>query len=161
MKILVVFLGIAMACAASAQAPVYKLNQGGGRAVYSDQQQPGAEARPDLGDTNVNVVAPVVTSKEAAAVNERLNERLAKREELWQVQLKALLALNAAKDAQKLGLEPLPGERLGIRSRASGGGRGSRLSDEYWARQAALQSEVDRLQFELDRAQDALRQFGN
>jgi len=74
---------------------------------------------------------------------------------MWDKQLKALVALNTAKDAQKLGEEPLPGERRGTVSRKS------RLTEEYWARQAALQADVDRAQAELDGVRDELRQLGN
>ena len=123
--------------------------------MYSDQPQPGAQPRPDLGDTKANVVAPIATPEQVTKYNEHLNERIARREALWQAQVQAMVALNSAKDAQKLGEEPLPGERRGTVSRKS------RLTEVYWARQAALQADVDRAQAELDRAREELRQFGN
>jgi len=150
--------GLALAAAAAtalSQAPVYKLRQGEGGTVYSDQPKPGAQPRPDLGDTKTNVVAPIATPEQVTKYNEQLNERIARRDALWDKQLKALVALNTAKDAQKLGEEPLPGERRGTVSRKS------RLTEEYWARQAALQADVDRAQAELDGVRDELRQLGN
>jgi hypothetical protein len=56
--------------------------------------------------------------------------------------------LEQAQAARERGEEPLPGERLGV---AGGKGR-SRLSDEYWARQARLVEDVQDAQRRLDEA---------
>ena len=60
--------------------------------------------------------------------------------------LAALTALQTAEAARESGVEPLPGERLGIV------GGGSRLSDEYWERQKRLQTDVEGARKRLDAA---------
>jgi hypothetical protein len=60
----------------------------------------------------------------------------------------ARVALEQARAARERGEEPLPGERLGI---AGAPGR-TRLSDEYWARQAGLAKNVEEAQRRLDAA---------
>jgi hypothetical protein len=51
----------------------------------------------------------------------------------------AQTALQKAERERALGVEPQPGERLGIV------GGGSRLSDEYWERQKRLEEDVERV----------------
>ena len=60
--------------------------------------------------------------------------------------LAAHTAVQKAQDARELGIEPRPGERLGIV------GGGSRLSDEYWERQKRLEGDVERARKGLDAA---------
>jgi hypothetical protein len=60
--------------------------------------------------------------------------------------LAAQTALQKAEAARELGVEPQPGERLGIV------GGGSRLSDEYWERQKRLEEDVERGRKRLDEA---------
>ena len=60
--------------------------------------------------------------------------------------LAAQIALQQAEAALQLGVEPQPGERLGIV------GGGSRLSDEYWERQKRLEDEVEVARKGLDAA---------
>lgn len=60
--------------------------------------------------------------------------------------LAAHTALQKAQSARELGVEPQPGERLGIV------GGGSRLSDRYWERQKRLEEDVERARKRLDEA---------
>ena len=60
--------------------------------------------------------------------------------------LAAHMAVQNAEAARKLGVEPLPGERLGT------AGGGSRLSDEYRERQKRLEDDVERARRRLDEA---------
>jgi hypothetical protein len=60
--------------------------------------------------------------------------------------LAAQAALQKAENARGPGVEPQPGERVGIV------GGGSRLSDEYWERQKQLEDDVERARKRLDAA---------
>ena len=60
--------------------------------------------------------------------------------------LAAQTALQKAENARGLGVEPQPGERVGIV------GGGSRLSDEYWERQKRLEDDIERARKRLDAA---------
>jgi hypothetical protein len=55
-------------------------------------------------------------------------------------------SLEQAQAAREAGVEPQPGERIGIV------GGGSRLSDEYWKRQKRLEEAVDLARKRLDEA---------
>lgn len=59
-------------------------------------------------------------------------------------------ALRAAEAKRDAGIEPLPGERLGIVGQ--GGGQASRLSPEYFERQQSLENDVERARARLDEA---------
>ncbi len=60
----------------------------------------------------------------------------------------ATLALEAAKAAAAAGVEPLPGERLGLYKKP---GR-TRMSDDYWERQRQLSRALDAARERLDAA---------
>lgn len=60
--------------------------------------------------------------------------------------LSAHTELQKAQSARELGVEPLPGERIGT------AGGGSRLSEEYWQRQKRLEDDVERARKRLDEA---------
>jgi hypothetical protein len=57
-------------------------------------------------------------------------------------------ALRDAEARRDQGVEPLPGERLGI----AGAAQGSRLGPEYFERQKSLEDEVERARARLDEA---------
>ena len=62
----------------------------------------------------------------------------------------AQAALRKAEEDRERGIEPLPGERLGIVSPS--GGQRSRLSEEYWERQRRLEKDVEQARKRLDEA---------
>jgi hypothetical protein len=137
------------------QGPVYKLKQGEKPPVYSDAPLPEAQERRDLSDTSGNVMAPPARSEETVDADSRMNERVRQREALWQERLRAIGALDAAKEKQRIGEEPLPGERTANVNRTT------RLNDAYWRRQAELQRKVDGAAANLKQAENRLRQFGD
>jgi hypothetical protein len=59
-------------------------------------------------------------------------------------------ALHDAEARREQGVEPLPGERLGIVG--STGAQGSRLDPEYYERQQSLENDVERARARLDEA---------
>ena len=60
--------------------------------------------------------------------------------------LAARKSLQEAEEWQRAGVEPLPGERLGI------AGGGSRLGPDYFARQEQLEKDVQKARARLDKA---------
>jgi hypothetical protein len=130
---------------------VYKSVMPDGRVVYGERPQPGArkveKSTLDVDDTGVKPVSRHAADRarqrgleRARALDEALNSlRLAEAE------------LRAAEMAREAGIEPLPGERLGIV------GPGSRLTEAYFERQQTLEERVESARQRLDAAQ---RQYG-
>jgi chromosome segregation ATPase len=147
-----VLLAAALAGSATAQI-LFKSTDRDGRVSYADKPAPGA--------VKVEQFQIVPTTTEdparAAAESERLRQQAEQTRErerqreaaLDQAHAEVLAALDALKQAQQrreAGIEPLPGERQGLR------GGGSRLAPSYFARQRDLDREVSEAQQRLDKA---------
>jgi hypothetical protein len=145
-------LSAALAAAPAAWArDVYKSVMPDGRVIYSEQPQPGArkvtKSTVDVGDTGVKPVAPGAVQD----VRERARERSRALDESLTAMRIAEAELRAAEMEQEAGIEPLPGERLGIV------GPGSRLTDAYFERQQMLEERVARARQRLDEARTEYR----
>src|SRR5262245_42803177 len=143
-------LGLAGAVAAQT---VYRYVTPDGRTIFTDQPVPpvpGAKLQgtvapptppsgspPPRPSSDARPKTPAEPPGEARV--QRLREATAEVESAQQDLAQARLRLEAGK-------EPLPGERTGT---ATGG---SRLNDEYWARQAANEDAVRKAQARLDAA---------
>jgi hypothetical protein len=136
--------------AASART-IYKSEMPDGRVIYGERPQPGARkvtrTDVDVGDTGVSPVAP----RDAQRVQERARERTRALDDSLTALRIAEAELRAAEMEREAGIEPLPGERLGIV------GPGSRLSEAYWERQQMLDERVARAQQRLDEARREYR----
>jgi hypothetical protein len=133
-----------VAAPAVAAGTVYKSEMPDGRVIYGEEPQPGAsrvtKTTVDVGDTGVSPVAP----SDVQSVHERARERTRALDDSLTALRIAETELRAAEMEREAGVEPLPGERLGIV------GPGSRLSDAYWERQQMLDERVARAQQRLD-----------
>ena len=137
-----------------AQQPLFKSTMPDGRVVYSERPEPGA-ARVDKMEappakTGVTSLTPEekARAEELTKQREAANAAAAKKQGDLDAARKAL---KAAEDARDAGKEPLAGERLGM------AGGGSRLSDDYFARQKKLEEAVNAARKRLDQAQAASR----
>jgi hypothetical protein len=135
----------AFALAPAVAQVLYKSTMPDGRVVYGDKPVEGAAKvepyQPDTAKTGVQMTTP----REKGVVQQMEQERL-QREQAQDALLAAEKRLREAEAAVEAGREPLPGERLGTV------GGGSRLTDEYWARQKALESAVEQARRNLDEA---------
>jgi uncharacterized protein DUF4124 len=131
---------------------IYKYQRADGTIAYSDKPLPGARL---LGRFQlVPLPAEDARSSNAASGDEsarQAEERARRRVEALdavdtEIRL-AAQALTDAKERQKAGVDPLPGERVG-----NAGARTSRLRTEYFERQRQLSDEVAQAQARLDRA---------
>src|SRR5262249_32896842 len=117
--------------ALAAADTIFKYQRPDGRIVYSDSTVEGAKR---IGVLDLPTPPPVVArprfSSEVAVT--RRAELAAADAEIRE----ATLALRNAEERQKQGVEPLPGERLGMV------GGNSRLTESYFERQQALAEEV-------------------
>lgn len=140
----------AIVLAPPASAEIYRWTDADGRVHYGDRRAAPAaqgEARPDLAHAAEPASPPAIESP--SAVRERVRARLAALEQAHSDIVKAQNALRQALEQRERGLEPLPGERLGM------AGAGSRLAPAYFERQARLEEEVRRARAQLDAAHAA------
>jgi len=116
---------------------IYKSVMPDGRVMYGQQPQPGArtveKSTVNVGDTGINPVSKA----EIESINRRAQERSRVLDETLKSVQTAETDLRVAEVDREAGIEPLPGERLGIV------GRGTRLSEAYWRRQQILEERVD------------------
>ncbi len=116
---------------------IYKSVMPDGRVMYGQQPQPGArtveKSTINVGDTGINPVSKA----EIESINRRAQERSRVLDETLKSVQTAETDLRVAEVDREAGIEPLPGERLGIV------GRGTRLSEAYWRRQQILEERVD------------------
>ena len=84
------YLSRAVACAALAcslpalaQSTVYKLERTDGQTVYSDKVLPQTKVKKEITASDLNLIAPLATSKEAQETDARLNSQVARRDQLW------------------------------------------------------------------------------
>jgi len=143
-------LAVFVACPAAAQA-VKKYVTPEGKVIYSDQPVPGAReagevAPPRPVSPEEKEAARRTAERDAAAVQtlERKDGEAGgpQRAQIQDLEAKLELARKQLAD----GKEPLPGERTGT------AGGGSRLNDQYWARQKSNEEAVAKAQKALDDA---------
>jgi hypothetical protein len=142
------FLLLFALLAPAAAQTVYRYVTPDGRTIFSDQPVPGAKLQgtvtpppqPAGAGAPVENRMPLATEKPPA---DNRAQRL--REATREVDV-ATQALAQARAQLEAGKEPLPGERTGT------AGGGSRLNDDYWARQAANEQAVAKAQARLDAA---------
>ena len=131
---------------------VYKYRMPDGRIVYSGEVMTQGKLLEVLPPPPASP-KQVESEQRAKLQSERAQERaIVKRLESMdavEAEIKAAaLALEAAKAAAAAGVEPLPGERLGIANKP---GR-TRMSDDYWRRQRQLERALDAARERLDAA---------
>jgi len=139
---------VAMALAAPASAEIYRWTGADGRVHYGERHAASAaqvEYRPDLASAAEASSSPPA-GEPADAVSVRGRARLAALERAQESIVEAGRALERALERQQRGIEPLPGERLGI------AGGGSRLAPAYFDRQARLEKDVRLARAQLDAA---------
>lgn len=145
------------AAALPARGEILRWTGADGRVHYGDRASAptsGAEARPELSASVANVDAGG-SGLDAAGIEEvrqRARARSAALEEAHADVSAALAVLASARAARARGVEPLPGERLGM------AGGGSRLGSGYYERQARLAAAVDEAQVRLESALAARNQ---
>lgn len=147
---LLLCLGLA---ALPVSAEILRWTDASGRVHYGDRvpaPASGVEPRPDLAAPPVVASAgfsPGALDAEAIeAVRERARERHAALEAAHAAVAAAEAELRAASERRARGVEPLPGERLGM------AGGGARLSQPYFERQARLESALHEARARLEQA---------
>lgn len=146
----IVALALAAAMASAAAETVYKYERPDGKVIYSDSPVQGAKL---IGQFEL-VPAPVSTEPRRGEPARRpaatggTAERKALALDAADARIKAAdQALKETLERQQQAVEPLPGERLG-----NAGGRSSRLTPAYFARQQAAVAAVDAARAGLDEA---------
>jgi hypothetical protein len=147
-----VALVLALAPAVAAADTVYKYQRPDGTVVYSDVPLSGAKL---IGRFVLIPVPPPPKAEPArpgrGAVtdpNEIARQRVQDLDAADAAIKAADQSLKEALERQQAGVEPQPGERLGI----VGVGRRSRLTPDYFERQRALAAEVDAARARLEEA---------
>ena len=132
--------------AAPAGAEALRWTDGAGRVHYGDRASapPGA-AEPVPDRVSAGAVASI-PAEDIDAARERARERRQALEEAHAGVAAAQSRLDGAQRRREAGVEPLPGERLGI------AGGGARLAPRYFERQAALEAEHRAAKAALDEA---------
>lgn len=143
----IVALVLATCMAAAAAETVYKYERPDGKVVYSDAPVRGAKL---IGQFEL-VPAPVSAEPSRGEPPRRPADASGERRELAldaaDAGIKAAdQALKDAQERQQRGVEPLPGERLGLV------GGHSRLGPAYFARQRDNAADVDSARANLDEA---------
>jgi hypothetical protein len=116
---------------------IYKSVMPDGRVMYGQQPQPGARTvKKSTVDTSNTGVKPL-SKTEIESIERRAQERSRVLDETLKSVQTAEADLRVAEIDREAGIEPLPGERLGIV------GRGTRLSEAYWRRQQILEEHVE------------------
>lgn len=116
---------------------IYKSVMPDGRVMYGEKPQPGARS---VKKSTVSISNTGVKPASKTEIDS-INRRAQKRSQLLDKTLKNIQTaegdLRKAETDREAGIEPLPGERLGIV------GRGTRLSEAYWRRQQILEERVN------------------
>lgn len=146
------------ACLPAAGADViYKVRLKDGSIEFTDKPPAGAVVLEKREGAPPPAVLPALKKEAAKDVDERLQRRSAKLDEAGGEVAAAEQALKKAKADLESGMEPLPGERIGIVRR---GGGDTRLSEAYEARIQGLRKAVVDAEARLAKAietRDALR----
>ena len=143
-------------CVASAlaQQPLFKSTMPDGRVIYSERPEPGATRVDKMEAPPAKTGVTSLTPEEKARAEESTKQREAAAAAAAKKQGEldaARKALKAAEDAREAGKEPLAGERTGMV------GGGTRLNEDYFARQKKLEEAVNAARKRLDQAQGASR----
>ncbi len=128
---------------------IYKSTMPDGRVIYGTEPAHGAKRVETMKPAETTGVRPV-GPKDARVLQQRETQREQQTTRQNQTQ-QAEQALRDAQAAQAAGKEPLPGERQGT------AGGASRLTDEYWERQKALEAAVAEARKRLDEMRGAAR----
>jgi hypothetical protein len=150
-RITVFGLLLAVALPAQAAAEIYRWTDADGRVHYGDRRAAPAaqsEHRLDLAD-DAGPPSPPPGMEPTDTVRERVRARLDALERAQSGIVEAGSALALAIERRQRGVEPLPGERLGM------AGGASRLAPAYFERQAKLEKGVRRARAQLDAAHAA------
>jgi len=146
----IVALVLAAGAGLAAAETVYKYERPDGKVIYSDSPVKGAkligkfDLVPAPSSPAVRRSEPPRRPTGADSAADRRTMAL----DAADARIKAAdLALKDATERQQAAVEPLPGERLG-----NAGGRNTRLTPEYFARQRAAVAEVDAARADLDEA---------
>ena len=146
MRFPAILLSVVLAAPVAAQT-VYRYVTPDGRTIFSDQPVPGAKLQGTVAPPAPVSNAPAPVESRAATPNQPPGDTRQQRMRDATAEVDAAtLALAQARAALEAGKEPLPGERTGT------AGGGSRLNDEYWARQAQNEQAVAKAQARLDQA---------
>ena len=138
----IVALLLVAAPALGAADTIFKYQRPDGRIVYSDSTVQGAKR---IGVLDLPTPPPAVPRPPRFSSDLAVTRRAELAEADAEIR-QATLALRDAEDRQKQGVEPLPGERLGMV------GGNSRLSEAYFSRQQDLATEVDMARARLNEA---------
>jgi hypothetical protein len=152
-RLAVAALLAALAGAGAAQT-IYKYERPDGGVVYSDHPVKGAK----LVERFELAQAPTVqrTTPQAQAPQPRSEAPVNRAAELDAADAEVRAAQKALEDAQarlQQGAEPQPGERI-----ANAGGKSSRLTEDYFGRQAQLEQEVKDANQRLEQAYERRNQ---
>lgn len=147
---LAAFVMLTAASVAAETQKVYKIVQLDGRVVYTDVMQDVKvaavrELPPVPGKNGVQLVAPELVEE----VNNRAKNRSEYLEQRFQHSLKADEKLREAEKTKEEGIEPLAGERTGIKGKF---GLKTRLNDTYYERQQKLDDELEKARQEAGEA---------
>jgi hypothetical protein len=140
------FLVLFALLAPAAAQTVYRYVTPDGRTIFSDQPVPGAKLQGTVTPPVQSPGAGPVEGRKPPAPDPAADNRAQRLRAATEEVEAATQALAQARARLETGKEPLPGERTGT------AGGGSRLNDEYWARQAANEQAVARAQSRLDAA---------
>ena len=139
LPILLAALALGVAAAPALAQKMQKYITPDGKTVYSDHPIPGARLVGEVAPPPpVDPSAAAAARTRAQQASEAADAAAAKRAEGGgtQQQQDAADTLAKAKERLEKGKEPLPGERTGT------AGGGSRLNEQYWARQRANEQSV-------------------
>ena len=140
-----VLLAIGLVVAQAAE--VYKYRMPNGEILFTNEMSTsGALPEPAPTPKIIEAERRAKLERERNEAEQAIETRLATAEAA-EAEIKAVLPeLRKAKAAAAVGVEPLPGERLGHASHRT------RLADSYWTRQRELRHAVDELRQHLDAA---------
>ena len=144
---------IALAAGAAADT-IYKVRLKDGSIEFTDKPPAGAVVLEKREGPPPPAVLPAPSREAAKEVDERLQRRSARLDEASSEVASAELALKKAKADLEQGLEPLPGERIGIVGKRRGVQQ-TRLTEAYEARIQLLRKAVADAEARLAKAIDA------
>lgn len=135
MKLRLILCVLACSAFGAGAQTVYKSTMPDGKVIYGEKPVPGAQKvdtlEPPPATTGVTAVTPEEQARAAKSASQKATTVARTREAE-----DARLQLQKAEAARDAGKEPLPTERVG---RAGGG---TRLTEEYFARQKSLEDAV-------------------
>ena len=130
---------------------LYKSTMPDGKVVYGEKPEAGAKQVDTVTAPPPKTGTTILTPAEKKGVDQRIENRAASADAQRRELEDAYQQLKKAEAAREAGKEPLPGERLGTATGAS------RLTDDYWIRQKALEAAVEAARKRVERAEQAAR----